>query len=289
MFIALPFDTHADTFEVTARVDAPLPTSPAIITSPLDQERFDASPITVSGTCGDGAYITLYRNETLVGTGVCNSGNFSIQIPLVLGENKLQAKVYNSTDNEGPMSPVVTVFYEPKQSDPPLVPPAFTAPRSISPSGEPIFFGDQLYIVYKPAGYRTYQINEVWRGELSVHGGSQPYDLTVNWGDDTLFHFVQNTSEPFSISHAYSKPGSYQPVITAKDKNGLTTSLQLFVVVVQPEVKDLPPPEGSILPLVATAIVGLVAVAVLVTEVGSILGVIIGTWGAGPGSAPPKK
>lgn len=285
VFIALPFTTHADTLDVTARINAPLPTSPAIITSPIDQDRLDDSPIIVSGTCGDGAYVVLYLNGAVVGSGVCSGGNFSIQTPLVLGENRLQAKVYNSTDNEGPQSPVVTVYYEPKQAAPPLVPPAFITPGNVSPSDEPIFFGDQLYIIYTPTGYRVYQTNEVWRGELSVHGGSRPYDIVIDWGDDTLFHFVQNTSDPFSITHAYSRPGSYQPVITARDRNGLTTSLQLFVVVVQPEVQDLPPPEGSILPLVATVIVGLVALAVLVTEIGSILGAIIGSWGA----SPPKK
>ena len=106
--LASPLTTQADTLDVTARIDAPLPTSPAIITSPLDQQHLDASPIIVSGTCGDGAYVILYLNGAVAGTGVCTSGNFSIQASVVTGENKLQAKVYNSTDNEGPQSPTVT-------------------------------------------------------------------------------------------------------------------------------------------------------------------------------------
>lgn len=112
----------AEDIEVTAKVNAPLPTSPAIIASPYDQQHFTDSPITVTGTCGDGAYVVLFRNSVAAGIGACTGGNFSIQTDLAPGANILQAKVYNSTDNEGPQSPAITVYYDivPAEPAPPL-------------------------------------------------------------------------------------------------------------------------------------------------------------------------
>ena len=113
LFIIVP-KSHAQSLDltVTAKVDAPLPTSPAIITSPMEQEHFTNPAIIVSGTCGDGAYVVIERNSTQAGMTMCNSGSFSLPLSLTPGSNQLQARVYNTTDNEGPVGPAITVYYD---------------------------------------------------------------------------------------------------------------------------------------------------------------------------------
>lgn len=113
-------ESQAETLQVTATVPAPLPTTPAIITSPFDQEHVTTSPIVVSGTCGDGAYVTLHNNGAFAGVGSCASGTFTIQISLTPGANQLQARVYNITDNEGPQSSPITVYYDVLEPQPSL-------------------------------------------------------------------------------------------------------------------------------------------------------------------------
>ncbi len=282
--LAIPLAARADTLDVTAKVDAPLPTSPAIIISPVDQQRFTASPITVTGTCGDGVYVVLYKNGVVAGTGACTGSNFSIQITLTLGANVLQAKVYNSTDNEGPSSPTITVYLDTIQPEP-SVPPVFAIPPGdLQQNNTPLLQG-QFFILYSPEKYRTYKTDEIWKGEISVHGGTKPYSITVDWGDETLLHYNQATSDPFDITHAFKKPGIYQPIIHAKDAAGLTTSLQLFVVVTKPAVYDLTEPhESSIIPAVVIATVGIIVVATLIIQIASLIGSSLA-----PKSPTPKE
>ena len=110
-------------FDVTAKVSAPLPTDPAVITSPLDQEHFSNPQITVSGTCPNDSYVKVFSGNTLVGVANCTTNTFSTDITLASGPNSLQAKVYNLTDDEGPSSPAITVYYDPPAT-PPVTPPS---------------------------------------------------------------------------------------------------------------------------------------------------------------------
>jgi hypothetical protein len=103
LLLGWTFQTTADNIHVTAKVSAPLPAGPATITSPGDGSRFSDVPITVSGTCPTDTYIKLYRNDFFSGTAICTTdGNFTLDTDLFPGMNKLQARVYNLTDDEGP-------------------------------------------------------------------------------------------------------------------------------------------------------------------------------------------
>ncbi|MDN5275063.1 MAG: hypothetical protein JWP06_964 [Candidatus Saccharibacteria bacterium] len=112
LLVKATFQTHADSYEVTATVPAPLPTSPAVITSYSDQEHVSSSRVTISGTCPDQSYVKLHINNAFNGVSLCSSGAFTIRTSLVPGANSLQAKVYNITDNEGPASSATTIYYD---------------------------------------------------------------------------------------------------------------------------------------------------------------------------------
>jgi hypothetical protein len=113
LLLGWTFQTQADDIHVTAKVSAPLPSGAAVITSPGDGSRFTSVPITVSGTCPVDTYIKLYRNNFFSGTVVCTTdGNFSLETDLFPGANKLEARVFNLTDDEGPQPVPVTVYYD---------------------------------------------------------------------------------------------------------------------------------------------------------------------------------
>jgi hypothetical protein len=349
--------SYAESLEVTARVDSPLPTSPAVISSPTDQQHFNTSPITITGTCGDGTYVSLFRNSEFAGTASCTGGFFTIQVTLVPGSNLLQAKNYNNTDNEGPSSPPITIYYDlplPSSALPQSgaslglevssvdgIP--YTAGRTYSTSPHPIIQGfalpysdilisfgvngpicktitnvqgewtcriaeelpdgphqvtvsstspqgvvtklapfaivsshaisapvipsDGLIILYFPYSYRTYKVNENWKGDISILGGAPPYKTSVDWNDSSIVQYKNSDSSIFTISHVFTKPGNYQPIITVTDKEGNEASLQLLIPVVGEEVVSKTP---SINMTMIMEIIGIIVIASIVTELGIV-------------------
>lgn len=314
---------QAESLEVTATVQAPLPTSPAIILSPSDQEHVTHSPLTVSGTCGDGAYVKVYNNGSSAGVGSCAGGTFAIQVSLAPDANELQARVYNITDNEGPQGPAVTVYYDVLQ---PSVPPPVETPLSLriisvdsvpytpgltySTSLRPTIKGyappySEITIAFSPGdaacrsttdakgswsctlaaslqsggrytvrvsslspqnlvstvpnfviitssttpsllqpadtrppltlhyeyNYMVYRVGQAWKGEFRVQGDTPPYTITVEWGDGTTTTQAVASPGAFTLTHTFTRAGSYQPIVRAADKAGNSTSLQVLVVV----------------------------------------------------------
>lgn len=318
IFFSSPSSAQQD-IHVTAKINAPLPTSPAVITSPYDQQHFTSPTITVLGTCGDGAYVMLYRNSVVAGIGACTAGNFSIIIELTSGTNILQAKVYNSTDNEGPISAPITVYLDniPTQPMPPLetslsllvtsvdgapfsfgrtfstsnhplirgLAPPFSnitisfgpgveckttstangrwscalaselalgtytvRVTSISPQGVKSTFPPFTITVTKnippsspaqglrlmlhfPYNYHVYNVYEPWSGNLVITGGTPPYTVTVDWGDESSYFKDNINTTPLYLTHVFTNPADYQPLIRAVDQNGNAASLQIVVIV----------------------------------------------------------
>jgi len=116
------FQSSAASYDVTATVPAPIPTDAAVIQQPTAQQYFTTKPIEVSGTCTPQSYVKLYRNGNLSGIGTCNASlAFHIQTDLTGGANELNARIFNFTDQEGPASNPVMVYYG--QPEPPVVAP----------------------------------------------------------------------------------------------------------------------------------------------------------------------
>lgn len=349
LFFSSPSSAQQD-IHVSAKVNAPLPTSPAVITSPYDQQHFTNPTITVQGTCGDGAYVILYRNSVVAGIGACTAGNFSIIIELTSGANILQAKVYNSTDNEGPISTSITIYLDniPVQPMPPLetslnlrvtsvdgVP--FTFGRTFSTSNHPLIrglappfsnvtisFGPGVeckatasangrwscalapeltlgtytvrvtsitpqgvkstfpaftitvakdippstpaqglrLILHFPYNYRIYKVYEPWSGNLVITGGTPPYTVTVDWGDGSFYWKDNINTTPLYLTHVFTNPADYQPIIRATDQDGNHASLQIAVIVRGGETR-----RSSLSWLLISLICILIAIALLILRV----------------------
>jgi hypothetical protein len=236
LLLGWTFQTTADNIHVTAKVSAPLPAGPATITSPGDGSRFSDVPITVSGTCPTDTYIKLYRNDFFSGTAICTTdGNFTLDTDLFPGMNKLQARVYNLTDDEGPQSSPVTVYY-----DVPEQPSGSTSSAESQPTpNPPSSSGAKVapFTIKSDYGYRGYKVGQTIEWSFEVSGGVPPYALNIDWGDGTNTVLSQKQPGKVSINHRYKKvgdgnKGSYPVKASGSDSEGRHTYLQLFLVII---------------------------------------------------------
>jgi hypothetical protein len=238
LLLGWTFQTQADDIHVTAKVSAPLPSGAAVITSPGDGSRFTSVPITVSGTCPVDTYIKLYRNNFFSGTVVCTTdGNFSLETDLFPGANKLEARVFNLTDDEGPQPVPVTVYYDvPEQptgggnSAPGATPPA---PGAYTKNGVVV----PPFTIKSDYGYRGYKVGQSIEWTFEVNGGAPPYALNIDWGDGTNTLLSQKDAGKVTATHRYKKVGngnhgSYLVKTNGTDSQGRQSFLQLFLVIV---------------------------------------------------------
>ena len=210
----------ADNIHVTAKVPAPPLTITPVITSPTDGSHFNAIPIPVKGTCEYGSYLKLYRNNFFSGSAVCTSGGeFALDSDLFPGKNDLMVRSFNITDDEGPSSSVVSVYY-----DVPM-PPSISAPTSFTPGASPF----TITTDFKHVGYRY---GQTVKWSIQVSGGTAPYALNIDWGDGA--NLVISRKEPgiFQIEHQYGyKDQSHTFIIkiSASDSAGQKAYLQMFI------------------------------------------------------------
>lgn len=230
-FLPSPFSfaAQAYSYDVTARVPAPLPTSPAVITSPTDQQHVTTQTITVSGTCPDNSYVKVFVNGVEAGVANCTNGSFSMPVTLAPGANTLTAKVYNTTDDEGPSSGAITVYYDvpataPVQGQSPSSPSTSTStPPSASGLAGPTITIPYHFAIHTPG--------EQWQWSVTL-GGQAPFEVVIDWGDGTIQRFTRADGSTFTISHTYNKASTFQPLVRVTDKNG-SASYQLLA-----EVRD---------------------------------------------------
>jgi hypothetical protein len=318
------YQSLAASYDVTAAVSAPLITAPAVIGTPSHSEHVTAAQVTVAGTCPVASYVKLYRGTTFSGAATCAATNFQIQTTLTSGVNQLQAKVYNVTNDEGPSSPPVTVYYDETIVTPPTPPIAVPTTMRVTNvesanyqsgsiqqtssrptvSGYALPYADivvtfhsevstcktradaqgwwtctldhelpdgvhhvdvtasnsegwsgvlptfeirvrsQLPNLLKPAAsqhpallitseykFQTHHVGQPFTWSLGLHGGTAPYTLAIDWGDNSQSTFMRANGNEFDFTHAYPDVKTYNLFIKATDTKGATGLLQLTAVV----------------------------------------------------------
>lgn len=149
----------AASYTVNGKILAPIPTDPAIITHPTSEQQLSPQVQVISGTCPSNTYVEVADNNTLAGIAVCDQdGTFQVKTSLVSGANVLTAQDYNVTNNPGPSSPSVTVYYFPPALSHSLnskSEPAYVAPKVLKllqlDNGIPFEPTDGLQLVsYEP-------------------------------------------------------------------------------------------------------------------------------------------
>lgn len=209
---------EAESVGLSGEMPGPPPQDPAAITSPNDQDRFDTSPITVEGTCPDDSLVEILNNNIFAGSALCSNDNtFSLDVGLLIGENQLRARVYDSLNQSGPNSEAITVFYDalPPQEEP-------------LPSSET---GNNQLLLNTDIVYRGNFPDETLTMPVEIIDGTPPFALDVNWGDNNEETIPRDNNQPFRINHVYTRPGTYEVDLQVTDSEQRIAHLSTVVII----------------------------------------------------------
>ena len=202
-------DPKPGSYGLEATKTQPPPKIGATISTPGNGGSFSTSPITVNGICPNGLLVQIYDNGVMVGSVMCNNGNFSLQVSLFAGANELSAIVYDDLNQAGPTSNIVTVTY----TDTHLT--AFGAQVTLTSS-----YGRRSAAAGAELG---------WPFQLS--GGTGPYAFSVDWGDGPPTTLKSQTLGGLvAMGHTYKKAGIYAVNVKATDVAGVTAFLQVVAL-----------------------------------------------------------
>ncbi len=227
----------ADSLYVYARNPAPIPTSAAVITDPTDNAVLHSSPVTVSGTCPvitPRVIVVILVDGQETSSVACDASyTFSVPVDLSYGDHTLIARIYTITNDRGPDSTPVHVHYPAPPAPPtpssPRLPSTLTAPRG-TPTNTPggssngqrlVIISRQPFIVYGPSK------DAVWIGHIS--GGTPPYHLHINWGDNKSDNYSVDGSEQY-FHHHYRIAQAYIEILSATDKVGARATSYIAAV-----------------------------------------------------------
>lgn len=209
---------QAESVSLTGVMPGEVPRVPAVITSPTSQQRFTTSPVAIVGTCQPKMLIEIYKNDIFAGSTICdNSGKFSIQIDLLIGQNSIKARIYNALNEAGPESAEVIVFYD---ASPPQD--AALAPLN--------FVGTQ-FLLLTDAVFRGTFPGQQMTIPVEVVGGTPPYAINIMWGDTENTVVSRDNNLTFRASHVYKRPGTYQLTLQGTDSKGLIAFLRVAAII----------------------------------------------------------
>ncbi len=213
----------AGNYVVTAKVSAPLPGVPSVITDPASGLVTTDPNITISGSCPvitPAIIVLLYRNGVLVGSMVCPpSGQFSFQTTLLYGNNVFVPKIINITDDYGQDGQPITIVYRFTESKPPTN----KLPNIPLKADHQMYLNSADQIVFfKPGEGVTLA--------LGYGGGIEPYTLIINWGDGTEQSFPIDKAGHREVSHTFGSQKSFEINMRLTDAQQHLARLSLAAV-----------------------------------------------------------
>ena len=195
---------QAESVSLSGTMPEKPPTTGATITSPSNLTSFNSSPITVSGTCPKNTLVEIFKNGIFAGSTPCdNNNNFSVQIDLLYGQNKLTAVDYDVLNQAGPSSSGVNVTYT---AQPPLI-------SSLSN----VNFTNTQLVLETDAVYRGVFPGQTLNVPINIIGGNGPFAINVQWGDNQDQVLPSSNNTTINASHVYAKPGVYKIIIQGSD------------------------------------------------------------------------
>ncbi len=232
----------AENYDVLASVPGVPPASAATITAPVAGTHVYVTPITVTGSCPIGSYVSLQRNDVFSGVGLCSAtGSFSISTDLFVGTNQLQVKVFSKADLPGPLSAPITVYYDPPASS---VTPGRSAVGTSTQtgSGADNVPPAQALVLTSTFLFRGHYAGDPLTYQVLLTGGQAPYAIAVEWGDGQRSLMSRTDSGSFELTHTYQKAGDpqsgYLVSVTVTDAAGQQTNLQLLsIITVKPSTE----------------------------------------------------
>jgi PKD repeat protein len=212
---------------LTGTVTGPAPTTSAPILSPGNGTSTSNIPITISGACPTGTFVSLERNNIFGGAVACSdAGTFSLQADLFDGVNIIYTRVTDALGQNGPNSAPITVYYN--------------APSLALPGGS---VAKQLFLDMSTTitgGDPALPIGRT----VTIVGGVGPYAVEWDWGDGNTSLASQGNEGDVSATHTYARAGTYTVIVRVTDSTGNSAFLQ-FVTVVNGPVAALGATTGS--------------------------------------------
>lgn len=194
------------------------PKDGAVIKTPVSGQTFTQTPIVVSGTCPTTTLVEIYKNDIFAGSIPCKTDDtFSIESDLLIGENKLVARVFDALNQAGPDSATVNVTYTPN-----------IAKTSTITS---LNVGDTQLVLNTDTVFRGTFPNKEMSIPIDILGGRAPYAVNIEWGDSTNKIVSRPDNASFQAVHNYAKAGTYQISIQATDSDGRVAFLTVASIV----------------------------------------------------------
>lgn len=199
---------------VVASVKGPSPKDAAIILSPRNGSTVHESPLTATGLCLTGTFVSLFDNGVFDGEVPCDdNGTFSLLADLFRGQNKLIAKISDILGQYGPDSSVVNVLYIPTEL-----------------AGVNSFSVDPLFLTVDQTIFGGFPGEKI-SFRASSQGGKTPYAVSWDFDDTSITAVPQDSAGYSSVSHVYNRPGTYRVLVRVVDSNNNTAVLQLVAIV----------------------------------------------------------
>jgi hypothetical protein len=208
----------AGSIGLTGAMPGKPPTTAAVITKPGNGQHFSATPINVAGTCPENTLVEIFKNDIFAGSSICSAdGKFSVDIDLMVGQNRLIARVYDNLNQQGPDSNVVIVFYD-------ALPPNAAAIT-------PLDFGGAQFLINTDAIYRGMFPNKEFQMPIELIGGTPPFAINIQYGDAGNNLISRPNNVTFKAGHTYKKPGTYQIDIQGTDSTGRVAFISVASIV----------------------------------------------------------
>lgn len=195
---------------VQGEIASPPPKNAPTIATPSSGQTFTSIPVTVSGLCTSGLLVKVFSNNVFIGSTICVNGSYAVQVDLLPGTNDLVARVFDALGQSGPDSNVVSVTFNSAQFNP---------------------FGAPLLTITSDYAERGANPGDTLTWPVVLSGGTSPYAISVDWGDGTPASLISTAfTGDITLSHVYSKAGTYTVSIKATDKDGMEAFLQVVAV-----------------------------------------------------------
>ena len=192
----------AASYDVTAKVPAPLPAGVPTITTPGNNSVIIAPTVTVVGTCPivvPALIVVLVRDSLTIGSGSCASdGSFRIVVGLVLGVNIIYSKFVTITGESSSYSLALSLVYQPTN------PPTTTVVKNSEQTPQTTA---KLAILFD-YDFVTYTTTQNTKTIVGITGGKSPYTLIVDWGDGTSKNYNLSNQKVPDLNHRYKTVAS---------------------------------------------------------------------------------
>lgn len=196
--------SETSTVGLKGRVLANAPSRAPEILTPKDGEIITGESITIiSGTCQSGLVVEVYINERFSGSDICESEEFSIEVNLYDGENRIFARSVDGIDQASPDSLTVIVHVNGISNDLRLS--SAHSRKSVDPNNR-----------------------LTW--PLVISGGEAPYAVYVEWGDGGYGLKSIAKAGEFSVEHSFRESGIYKIFVRAQDVSNNRAVLQLVAI-----------------------------------------------------------